>query len=136
MVTRAVIAWFGLLILAFLNAALREGWLVRRFTDGAAHAISSVTLAAGILIAGWFATAWVAPETRHEAWLVGSIWLGLTLAFELLAGHYLFGRSWTVLLADYDLAAGRLWILVLTTTLLAPILAFIWHTARATGSAH
>jgi hypothetical protein len=65
--------------------------------------------------------------------VIGSIWLALTLAFEFLAGHFLFGRSWSVLVAEYDLAAGRLWILVFATTPMTPVLAFIWHTAA--GSA-
>jgi len=132
MLTRAVISWCGLLVLAFANAALREGWLMSRLGDRASHAISSVTLSIAILLAGWYATGWVAPQSRQQAWMVGSIWLCLTLAFELLAGHFLFGRSWAVLLADYDLLAGRLWVLVLVTTLTTPLIAFIWHTGSST----
>jgi hypothetical protein len=130
--TRAVITWFGLLVLAFANAALREGWLMPRLGEKPSHAISSVTLAVAILLAGWYATRWVGPESRQQAWAVGAIWLCLTLAFEFLAGHFLFGRSWPVLMADYNLLAGRLWVLVLVTTLTTPLLAFIWHTAPST----
>lgn len=129
---RTVITWFGLLVLAFVNAALREGWLMPRLGEVASHAISSVTLAIAILLAGWYATGWVHPQSARQAWAVGATWLGLTLAFEFLAGHFLFGRSWATLLTDYNLLAGRLWILVLATTLATPLLAFIWHTARVT----
>jgi hypothetical protein len=45
----------------------------------------------------------------------------LTLAFEFLAGHYLFGDPWERLLAEYNVARGRFWVLVPITTLLAPI---------------
>ena len=38
------------------------------------------------------------------------LWLGMTLAFEFLFGHYIAGKSWSLLLADYNLAAGRLWV--------------------------
>jgi hypothetical protein len=48
----------------------------------------------------------------------------LTLAFEFLAGHYLFGHPWATLLADYNLARGRIWLLVLVATLLGPVLAY------------
>ena len=44
-------------------------------------------------------------------------------AFELLAGHYLFGNSWGRLLEDYNLLRGRIWVLVLVTTAVAPVLA-------------
>ena len=119
-------------MLAFANAAWREGWLMPRLGDRPSHAISSVTLSIAILLAGWYVTGWVRPESRQQAWAVGAIWLCLTLAFEFLAGHFLFGRSWHVLLADYNLVAGRLWVLVLVTTLTTPLVAFIWHTASVT----
>jgi hypothetical protein len=45
------------------------------------------------------------------------------VAFEFLAGHYWFHASWSALFADYNLAQGRIWILVLVTTLLAPVVA-------------
>ena len=44
----------------------------------------------------------------------------LALAFELLDGHYLFGNPWNQLLDDYDVLRGRIWILVLVTTAIAP----------------
>ena len=52
--------------------------------------------------------------------MIGAMWLGLTLAFEFLVGHYVFHTSWNELLADYNLLNGRLWLLVLATTLIAP----------------
>jgi hypothetical protein len=52
----------------------------------------------------------------------------LTLAFEFLAGHYLFGAPWPQLLADYNVLRDRIWVLVLATTALAP-----WLTARSHG---
>jgi hypothetical protein len=36
-------------------------------------------------------------------------------------GHYTFGNPWPDLLADYDLRRGRIWVLVLVVTLLAPM---------------
>jgi hypothetical protein len=56
------------------------------------------------------------------------IWLLLTLAFEFLAGHSLFGKPWDMLLADYDVVRGRIWVLVLMSTLLAPMWAW-WQRA-------
>jgi hypothetical protein len=48
----------------------------------------------------------------------------------LLAGHYVLGAPWPRLLADYDVIHGRIWILVLITTVTAPAIA-----ARARGLA-
>jgi hypothetical protein len=123
MYLRALCVWGGLLVLAIVNGALREATLVPAFGDGVAHAISSITLAAAILVLAWMTIGWIAPATPAAAWRVGGMWLGLTLAFEFLAGHYLFGTSWRVLLADYDLLHGRLWLVVLAATLVAPLVA-------------
>jgi len=54
------------------------------------------------------------------------VWLLLTLAFEFGFGHYVFGKPWSVLLADYRLDQGRIWTLVPVITLLAPWLAGRW----------
>src|ERR1051326_8093797 len=112
MLMRSFVAWCGLLLLAIINGALREAVIIPRVSERAAHAISSVTLCAAIVIVSWFAIGWIRPLSAWQAWRVGSVWLALTLAFELLAGHYVFGNSWERLLADYNLLEGRLWVLV------------------------
>jgi hypothetical protein len=48
----------------------------------------------------------------------------MTLGFEFLAGHYLFGKPWPVLVADYNLLRGRVWLFVPLVTLLAPLWAW------------
>jgi hypothetical protein len=42
-----------------------------------------------------------------------------------VAGHYAFGHAWETLLADYNLLRGRVWLLVLATTFVAP--AWAWR---------
>jgi hypothetical protein len=122
-VTRAMLIWLALLAVAIVNGAVREGLLVP-WLGPVAQAVSSVLLSAAIFAIGWFATPWIAPRSVQEAWAIGVGWVGLTLAFEFLGGHFLFGKSWTELLADYDVLAGRIWVLVLVLTLLTPVLAF------------
>ena len=67
------------------------------------------------------------PSGLDDAMLGGSasMWLAMTLMFEFGAGHYLFRTPWSTLLADYNLLAGRLWILVLVATLTAPALVYL-----------
>lgn len=128
MSARAVIVWFGLLLLAVLNGGVRDAWLSPRLGDPAARALSTVMLCGLILLTSWLTIGWIRPATAAEALRVGSLWLGLTLAFEFLVGHYGFGKTWSELLADYDLRRGRIWIAVLVVTLLTPL----W-TARVRG---
>jgi hypothetical protein len=52
------------------------------------------------------------------------MWLGLTVAFEFLFGHFARGLSWKELLHDYDILSGRLWVLVLLWITVAPYLCY------------
>ncbi|HEX7919010.1 MAG TPA: hypothetical protein VF454_06360 [Gemmatimonadales bacterium] len=122
MVLRPLAVWGLLLVLAVLNGGLRESWLVPTFGTLRAHQLSTLLLSALILGATWVTFGWLGVRSTREALVVGALWLALTLAFEFLAGHFLFHRAWPVLLADYDLSQGRIWILVLVVTFLAPAL--------------
>jgi hypothetical protein len=120
-VLRALAIWLLLLVLAVLNGGVRDTWLSPRLGDQLGRAASTVTLCGLILLATWLTIGWIRPATARQALAVGGLWLGLTLAFEFLAGHYAFGKDWSELLADYDLRRGRIWAAVLVVTLLAPL---------------
>jgi len=121
--SRALLVWFALLAAAFANGAVRELVFVPRLGNTSAHAISVGILSLAIAVASLSTITWIHPRSLREAWKVGLLWLALTLAFEVLAGHYVFGTSWTRLLADYNILAGRIWIVVLIMTVAAPVIA-------------
>jgi hypothetical protein len=121
MFIRAVFAWLTILILAILNGTFRQGILIPRVGEPAGPVLSTMLLVAFVLVAAWFFAPWMRLATRGDAWRAGILWLVLTLAFEFLGGHYLFGAPWEQLLADYDLTQARIWILVPITTLVAPV---------------
>ena len=123
MLIRGLMVWFGLLALAIVNGGLREIAIVPSTGDVVGHAISSITLSVAIVALSWFTIAWIGPRSTGDAWTIGGLWLVLTLGFEFLAGHYLFGNPWNQLWADYDVLRGRIWILVLLVTFVAPVLA-------------
>jgi len=81
-----------------------------------------------VILTTWLTISWIHPRSTGDAIRLGVLWLVLTLAFEFLVGHYGFGKPWAVLLEDYDVTKGRIWIAVLIVTLLAPLL-----TARLKG---
>ena len=119
-IARGFLIWCLLLALAVINGGIREFWLIPRAGASVGHAISTVALCVLILLLGLATIRWIRPVTAREAWAIGSLWLGLTMSFEFLAGHYLFGNSWSRLLEDYDILRGRIWVLVLVTTAVAP----------------
>ena len=120
---RAVLIWCLLLGLAVINGGIREAWIIPRAGVEGGHAISTVALCLLILMLSLTTIRWIRPESTREAWAIGCLWLGLTLGFEFLAGHYLFGNSWSRLLEDYNVRRGRIWVLVLATTAVGPWLA-------------
>ncbi len=61
-------------------------------------------------------------ESSGQAITIGLIWLLLTVGFEFLFGHFIAGHSWSRLGQDYNLLAGRVWILVLLVITFAPLL--------------
>lgn len=123
MIRRAVLVWFVLLAIAIVNGAAREALIVPYAGETAGRAISTASLAFLILLLSWLTIGWIGPRSSRDAWAIGALWVALTLAFEFLAGHYLFGAPWRRLLEDYNLARGRIWVLVVITTALAPFVA-------------
>jgi hypothetical protein len=128
-----VLVWMLILVVAVVNGGFRDKVLVPLVGEAAGRAVSSVLLSAMILAVTWVAFHWLRPSSLAVAWGIGLGWLGLTLAFEFLAGHYLFGRPWEDLLLDYDVRRGRIWVLVLVTTVAAP--AAVYRARAATRHA-
>ena len=122
MLLRALAVWVLLLVIAIVNGAVRETVLTPKFGPRSAHVLSTLSLSALILAAAWLTAPFVHYESVSAAWTVGVLWVVLTLAFEFLAGRFVFGKTWEVLFADYDILQGRIWPLVLLVTLLAPVL--------------
>ena len=55
--------------------------------------------------------------------LMGTLWLGLTLAFEFLFGRFVMGLSWERLAADYNVLEGGLLPFGMLVLLLSPLIA-------------
>lgn len=122
-VVRAIAVWVLLAVLAVANAAFRSAVLTPRLGEQGGHVASTATLCLLIVVVSWISLRWIGVTTAPRAYLLGLLWLGLTVTFEFLAGHYAFGNSWERLLSDYNLARGRVWVLVLVVTFFAPRLA-------------
>ena len=67
------------------------------------------------------------PAGVAQAWAIGVLWLALTVAFEFGFGHFVAGHSWSRLGQDYNLLAGRLWVLILLWLAVAPSLFYWWR---------
>ena len=90
MILRALLIWLGILLLANINGAVRELWLIPALGPTPGRALSTILLSGLVFLVSWLSITWIAPLTPHDALLVGTLWLVLTLAFEFLVGHYVF----------------------------------------------
>ena len=116
-------AWGGLVLVAILNGVFRNDVLVPHLGEKAGRAISSVTLSCAILCVSYLLVSTIDLEyPSSDLWLIGIIWLSLTLIFEFGFGHYVVGKSWPVLLDDYNICDGKIWTVVRVTTLVGPYL--------------
>ena len=123
MIARAVVIWVLLVLLAIANGAVRDALISPRLGEQVGHVVSTGILCAVILMVAWASVGWIRPSGTGACLRIGLAWSFLTLGFEFAAGHYLFGTSWAGLLADYNLAKGRVWPLVIVTTGIAPLVA-------------
>ena len=117
---RYVILWPVLLVVAVGNGALREATFAKAMPELRAHQLSTAigSVLIGALIWG-FIHLWP-PASGLEALMVGFVWLGLTVAFEFFMGLVLRKRPVGEVLADYNLFAGRVWVLFLVWIAVAP----------------
>jgi hypothetical protein len=124
MMGRALLVWLAILVLASLNGMARQAWLIPNLGQGIGRAVSTLILCGVVSLVTWTTIGWIAPDSTRHALMIGVLWLLLTLAFEFLVGHYVFGTSWSTLLEDHDVSRGRIWPAVLLLVLLAPWLTF------------
>lgn len=87
---RALGVWFLLLLAAIANGAVRQSLMVPSMGEHAGHVVSTVMLSFVIFAVGWLMSGFLDLVSLREAWTVGGLWLGLTLGFEVLGGHFLF----------------------------------------------
>jgi hypothetical protein len=120
MIFRYTISWLILVVIAILNGAIREMVYKKTLGDLLAHQVSTITFIILIAFFVWgLRRRWELQSTK-QALTVGFIWLGFTVVFEFLFGHFVMGNPWSKLLHDYNILEGRLWILILLWITIAP----------------
>jgi hypothetical protein len=124
MVLEYTLAWIPMVLIGIANGAIRQFGYGRLLGELLSHQISSVT---GIIFFGlyvWTLSLRWPLQSSSQAIAIGLIWLGLTVAFEFLFGHYVAKHSWSRLLSDYNILKGRLWSLVLIAITIAPYVVY------------
>lgn len=118
----ALALWLAAVVVAVGNGYVGNTYVAKWLGEYGAHAYKSAVIIAVVFFLAWL----YARQTTGAGWVgaalgAGLLWLALTVIFEFVFGHYVFGNSWDVLFADYRIWEGRLWSLVLLADLIAPL---------------
>ncbi len=95
---RAVGLWGLFLVLAILNAALREKLVSPILGQSAALLLGGGILCLFIFLATLTFIPRFAIKSPNSCWALGAFWVLLTLAFEFLFGHYGMRKGWSEIL--------------------------------------
>ncbi len=121
-ILKSLIIWFYFIPIAILNGGLREYVLVKTIGAEWALPVSGITLSVCIFLITWLLLPRMTKTfTSKDGWLIGTGWVLLTIVFEFAAG-LAGGSNVSELLAAYNPLSGNLWLLVLATTLLSPVI--------------
>ena len=119
---RSLVVWLLIVLAESVHGAARNLFLAPRLGDFQARQVAVFTGSLLILAIVTLLIRWLRPESVRQALGVGALWVGLTVAFEILLGRAL-GFSWERLASDYNLLEGGLMPLGLLVLMLSPLIA-------------
>jgi hypothetical protein len=120
-----ILAWIPMVPIAIANGALRQIWYGKHVAELRAHQISTATALLVFSLYIWVVIRLWRPSAPSEALSIGVLWLTCTIAFEFLFGRYVAGLPWSRLVHDYNLGAGRVWVLIPLWLLVAPYIFYL-----------
>ena len=114
--------WLAIAAVCFALGAIGDGLLYPGF-GAVAVPFKGLAMCAAIFAVAWFCVPRIARTTSAGYWLVGTLWLVLTVAFECAEAILVEGASVDQMVAAYNPLTGNLWLFVVATALVSPRLA-------------
>ncbi|HEX7249795.1 MAG TPA: hypothetical protein VF262_05355 [Burkholderiales bacterium] len=130
---KSLLAWLIILGLAIANGAFREAVLIPSLGKRGGLVLSGVVLSALVVLVAYGLVRVSKGVTVSQGFLIGALWLGLTLVFEFAFGRLVQHQTWDALLDAYTFKDGNIWPVVLAVTFLAPPLAALTPYFRGAG---
>ena len=115
---RTLLIWLVIIAAESVHGAIRR----LLFSPEVDFAIRQLSVLVGVVLIfaiAWIFLDWIRIRTARGALVVGAVWVGLTVAFEVALGR-LTGVGWGRIAADYDLPNGGLMPLGLLAMFLTP----------------
>lgn len=125
---KAILFWFTLLIMAFINAIIRETTykpLLTPLIGIWAHQISSLTgIILFFIVIYFFLKKNFTFYTRKDLIGVGLLWITMTVTFECFMNLFVRKLTFQQVLETYYFWKGDTWIFVLLSLLVSPLIIY------------
>jgi hypothetical protein len=119
-----------MVIIAIINGSIRQSIYETFLDELSAHQLSVITGIIFFAIYIWFISGKWKIKSGKEAFLIGLMWLVMTVLFEFVFGYFVIGNSFEELLLDYNVLKGRLWIGILIWITISPIIFYNYHSSN------
>lgn len=120
MALRAALVWLGIACLAVGNGLVRQNIISPLLGQEIGLPLSGLTLSIIVFAVTYTTFGFVGARAKSSCLFIGTLWVLMTLAFEVILGYFVAGKSWSALLDMFDISAGNLFTLVVLVTLLSP----------------
>ena len=120
---RALAVWLVIIAVETVHGILRTLLLVPMMGDFPARQISVFTGSLLIFGVTLLFINWIAARTTLQLLMVGTIWVLLTILFEITLGRLVLDLSWDRITEDYDITRGGFLGFGLLFMALSPLLA-------------
>lgn len=120
---RGFVVWLLIIFAETIHGTARRLLLEPLLGDFTARQVSVFTGAIIILAITLILVRWLKASHPSHFLLVGLMWVGLTVGFEVFLGRIAMDLSWERIMSDYDLTSGGLMLIGLVIMLIAPLAA-------------
>lgn len=127
---RALVVWLVIIAVETVHGILRTLLLVPMMGDFPARQISVFTGSLLIFGVTHLFINWIAARTTLQLLMVGTIWVLLTILFEITLGRLVLDLSWDRITEDYDITRGGFLGFGLLFMAVSPLLAATFRRTR------
>lgn len=118
---KSIGVWFIVFGVALLNGVVQGSFLRPRMGEHMAHVLSMLVLIIVVLMcSSVLVNRFLKHRVNRDLFFIGLSWVVLSVSSEFLIGRFVLDLPWATIGHDYNLFAGRVWILVLATELIGP----------------
>jgi len=118
---RGFVVWLLIIFAETIHGVVRTLLLEPLIGDFRARQVSVFTGAAMIVVITFVFVRWLKGSGALDFILIGTLWVILTVGFEILLGRLALDVSWERIASDYDLFQGGLMLFGLLVMLFAPL---------------